>query len=65
MKTPIFWLVSAKVQAALMKAHYDDDGTNLNIPPAPGSASNYETQETSKDIEKIMQEAPRGQRRVD
>ena len=64
-KCPIFWMVSAKAQAALMKAHYADDHTKLNIPPAPDTSSKWEVTETSEDIEKIMREAPQHMRRVD
>ena len=61
----IFWMVSAKAQAALMKAHFDDDHTKLNIPPAQDTSSNWEPPESPEDIEKIMREAPRHVRRVD
>ena len=64
---PIFWLLSAQAQAALMEAHYNDDGTKLNIPLAQGTSSDWDTSvsESLEDIDKIMREAPRHQRRVD
>ncbi|KKK66447.1 hypothetical protein LCGC14_2963990 [marine sediment metagenome] len=63
-KCAIFWLVSAETQAALMQAHYDDDGTDLNIPPSPDTSSHYEATK-EEDFDKIMQEKPKGMRRVD
>ena len=61
---PIFWLISAQAQAALMKAYYADAGRKFIPPPEPGTEVKYEATK-QEDIEQIMQERPRGQTRVD
>ena len=67
---PIFWLLSAQAQAALMEAHYDADGTYLNIPLGLEATNDWDTSvseniEELDEIAKIMREAPKHQRRVD
>ena len=63
----IFWLLSAATQAALMEAYYADAGTKLNIPLTQETSSDWDTSvsESPEEIEKIMCEAPRHQRKVD
>ena len=61
---PIFWLISAEAQAALMAAYYADAGRKFIPPPEPGTAVKYEATK-QEDIEQIMKESPRGMRRVD
>ena len=61
----IFWLLSGESMKNLIKYQHANFKTKINKPPAQDTSSNWEVTETSEDIEKIMQEAPRHVRRVD
>lgn len=60
---PLWWHLEPAAQALLMQFQWDNYKYHIEIPPLPGSKIDTEI-ESPEEIDSLMRQAPRHQKRV-